>query len=52
MAVVVTAPSRSQDISEGLTQAGFIVEHRTLEVDPDEDGSEDMDSDSESGSEK
>ncbi|THH28068.1 hypothetical protein EUX98_g6115 [Antrodiella citrinella] len=37
VAVVVTGPSRTQDIDEGLTQAGFVVEHRTLEVDPDED---------------
>lgn len=48
VAVVVTGPSRTQDISEGLTTAGFAVEHRTLEVEPDEEGSDDG---SEGGSE-
>ncbi|KIK71096.1 hypothetical protein GYMLUDRAFT_147646 [Collybiopsis luxurians FD-317 M1] len=47
VAVVVTAPSKAGEIDAGLTEYGFDVERRTLEVDPSE-----MDeSDSESGSE-
>ncbi|TCD61425.1 hypothetical protein EIP91_008439 [Steccherinum ochraceum] len=53
VAVVVTGPAKTEEISQGLKQAGFSVENRTLEVDPDEgsefDGSE---SGSESGSEE
>ncbi|KAF9044800.1 hypothetical protein BDZ89DRAFT_1191615 [Hymenopellis radicata] len=46
VAVVVTAPSKSSEIAEGLTTAGFLVEKRELEVSP-----EDMEgSESESGS--
>ncbi|KAL0951071.1 hypothetical protein HGRIS_007809 [Hohenbuehelia grisea] len=49
VAVVVTAPSKAQDISQGLTTAGFEVESRSLHFNPDEledgsgseDGSED-----------
>jgi Zn-dependent M16 (insulinase) family peptidase len=37
--VSVTAPGKAQEISEGLKDAGFVVERRTLEVEQ-EDGSE------------
>lgn len=37
--VVVTAPSKADLISEGLTSYGFNVEKRTLEVEGNEDGS-------------
>lgn len=37
--VVVTAPSKVDQIAEGLTGYGFDVEKRTLEVEGDEDGS-------------
>ncbi|KAF8140174.1 Metalloenzyme, LuxS/M16 peptidase-like protein [Boletus edulis] len=37
--VVVTAPSKVDQISEGLTGYGFDVEKRTLEVEEDEEGS-------------
>jgi hypothetical protein len=48
VAIAVTAPSKADSIGEGLTSAGFQVERRTLEIDPDElEGSE---SGSESGS--
>ncbi|KAG6911895.1 hypothetical protein DXG01_000142 [Tephrocybe rancida] len=46
--VTVTAPSKADQIAEGLAEAGFEVERRVLEVDPDEAGE---DEDSESGSE-
>ncbi|KAF9270307.1 hypothetical protein L218DRAFT_952466 [Marasmius fiardii PR-910] len=40
VAVVITAPSRADDIEKNLKEYGFEVEKRTLEVDPDElDGS-------------
>jgi len=45
--VSVTAPGKADEISKGLKDAGFVVEGRTLELEPD-DGSED---ESESGSE-
>ena len=47
--VVVTAPSKVDQISEGLTDYGFDVEKRTLEVEGDEDGS--VETTSEDGSE-
>lgn len=34
--VSVTAPGKAQEICEGLKDAGFIVERRTLEVDHEE----------------
>lgn len=46
--ISVTAPGKADEVSKGLKDAGFEVERRTLEVDPDE-GGEDEDSD-ESGS--
>jgi len=48
-AVVVTAPGKSEEIGKGLTQAGFDVTQRHLEIDPSE--LEDSDSISETGSE-
>jgi hypothetical protein len=48
--VSVTAPGKAQEISEGLKDAGFVVERRTLEVD-NEEGSE-SGSDSESDESK
>ena len=36
--VSVTAPGKAEEISEGLKDAGFVVERRTLEVEQ-EDGS-------------
>ncbi|KIM85318.1 hypothetical protein PILCRDRAFT_817322 [Piloderma croceum F 1598] len=48
VAIAVTAPSKADSIGEGLTGAGFEVERRTLEIDPEElEGSE---SGSQSGS--
>lgn len=49
--VVVTAPSRVDQITEGLTGYGFDVEKRTLEVEGDENGSFEGSSISEDGSE-
>ncbi|KAH9950492.1 Metalloenzyme, LuxS/M16 peptidase-like protein [Amylocystis lapponica] len=46
VAVAVTAPSKAAAIGEGLAAAGYEVEQRTLQADPDEDG----ESDGESGS--
>lgn len=51
VAVVVTAPARAEEIGKGLANAGFEVEQRTLEVDPDEMSEGDSESGSESGSE-
>jgi Zn-dependent M16 (insulinase) family peptidase len=48
--VSVTAPGKAQEVSQGLEDAGFVVERRNLEVDH-EDGSE-SDSDSESDESK
>ncbi|EDR15625.1 uncharacterized protein LACBIDRAFT_300739 [Laccaria bicolor S238N-H82] len=44
--VVVTAPSKSEEIGEGLKEAGFEVTQRVMEVDPEEleDGEEDSSS--------
>lgn len=53
--VAVTAPSKAESIGKGLTEAGFEVEMRTLEIDPSEleDGSKDgSDSGSESNSDR
>ena len=47
--VSVTAPGKADEISKGLKDAGFVVERRTLELEP-EDGF-DHDDESESGSE-
>ena len=49
--VVVTTPSKVDQIAEGLTGYGFDVEKRTLEVEGDEDGSFETGSVSEDGSE-
>lgn len=48
--VVVTAPSKADQIAEGLTGYGFDVEKRTLEVEEDEDGLLEGGSASEEGS--
>ena len=43
IAVVVAAPSQVEPISSGLTELGFDVQHRNVEVTPDDmdvDGSE------------
>jgi Zn-dependent M16 (insulinase) family peptidase len=41
IAVVVTAPSKLDSVAEGLTESGFDVEKRSLEVDaPESEGSE------------
>jgi hypothetical protein len=50
VAVVVTAPSKADQIGAGLASAGFDVEKRTLEIDPSEFLEEDG-IDSESGNE-
>ncbi|KAI9460971.1 Metalloenzyme, LuxS/M16 peptidase-like protein [Lactarius psammicola] len=47
--VSVTSPGKADEISKGLKDVGFVVERRTLELEP-EDGSEHED-ESESGSE-
>ncbi|KAG6829386.1 hypothetical protein H0H92_004654 [Tricholoma furcatifolium] len=49
VAVTVTAPSKAEQVSQGLKEAGFVVEQRALEVDPNE--VEQEDSESEEGSE-
>jgi len=46
-AVVVTSPGKSEEIKESLTQAGFEVTQRQLEVDPDELEGSDLTSESE-----
>lgn len=51
VAVVVTSPAKAEEIGKGLERAGFKVEQRTLEIDPDEMGESDSEGDSESGSE-
>jgi hypothetical protein len=54
VAVVVTAPSKVDQALDGLRKAGFAVEQRTLDFDPDEledDGSDDHESDEEAESE-
>jgi len=45
VAVVVTAPSKVDQTTDGLKKAGFVVERRTLDFDPSElvDGSESED---------
>ncbi|KAF8078531.1 Metalloenzyme, LuxS/M16 peptidase-like protein [Lyophyllum atratum] len=50
--VTVTAPSKAEQIGEGLKAAGFDVEQRKLEIDPAElsEGSEESDDESESDS--
>ncbi|GLB36235.1 putative insulinase (Peptidase family M16) [Lyophyllum shimeji] len=52
--VTVTAPSKAEQIAEGLKAAGFPIEHRRLEIEHDEDsdGSEDSDGESESDSDE
>jgi len=52
VAVVVTAPSKADQICEGLQQAGFDVDRRTLDLDPGEleDGSEGSEENGESES--
>ncbi|KAK7463673.1 hypothetical protein VKT23_005614 [Stygiomarasmius scandens] len=50
VALVVTAPSKADGIDAGLTDHGYSVERRTLEVDPSE-LEDDSEYDSESGSE-
>jgi len=52
VAVVVSSPSKAEDISTTLTKAGFEVERRTLDVGDDEEGESDDDqTDSETSSE-
>jgi Zn-dependent M16 (insulinase) family peptidase len=46
--VSVTAPGKAHEVSKGLKDAGFIVERRTLEVEPEDEN----ESGSESGSEE
>ncbi|KAJ4486251.1 Metalloenzyme, LuxS/M16 peptidase-like protein [Lentinula aciculospora] len=49
VAVVVTAPSKADEIDAGLVGYGFEVERRTLDIDPHEmEGSDESDSGSES----
>ncbi|KAJ4001026.1 Metalloenzyme, LuxS/M16 peptidase-like protein [Lentinula boryana] len=52
IAVVVTAPSKADEIDAGLSGYGFEVERRNLDIDPEElEGSDESDSGSDSGSE-
>lgn len=49
VAVVVTAPSKAEEIGTGLQSLGFEVTQRELTIDPEEEGSEySCESDSES----
>lgn len=51
VAVVVTAPAKVDEITDGLAAAGFAVEKRELEVSPEEmEGSESGESGSEEDS--
>lgn len=43
VAVVVTAPSKVDQVFDGLNRAGFVVEQRTLDFDPDELNDDDED---------
>ncbi|KAG5342382.1 hypothetical protein C0989_002217 [Termitomyces sp. Mn162] len=53
VAVTVTAPGKAEQIGKGLQEAGFSVEQRVLEADPNEIGEdEDAESGSESGSDE
>jgi Zn-dependent M16 (insulinase) family peptidase len=45
VAVVVTAPSKVDQAFDGLSKAGFVVEQRTLDFDPDELDSDGQESD-------
>ena len=49
--VVVTSPSKTDAIAEGLTKAGFEAEQRTLEIDSSELEGLESDSEFESDSE-
>lgn len=51
VAVVVTAPSKADQIGESLQTAGFQVDKRTLEVDPSELEGSESESESESDEE-
>ena len=51
VAVVVTAPSKANQIGEDLTDVGFEVEQRSMEINPSE-FEEDSESDSGSDSEE
>jgi len=50
VAVVVTAPSKADQICEGLQQAGFVVDRRMLDIGPGEieDGLEGSESEGDS----
>ncbi|KAK0478409.1 Metalloenzyme, LuxS/M16 peptidase-like protein [Armillaria novae-zelandiae] len=48
VAVVVTSPAKASEIADGLKDAGFDVESRQLEIDPDEYSSSECDSDCDS----
>ncbi|PBK77299.1 hypothetical protein ARMSODRAFT_874850 [Armillaria solidipes] len=48
VAVVVTSPAKASEIADGLKDAGFDVESRQLEVDPDEYSGSECDSDCDS----
>jgi len=50
VALVVTAPGKSDEISEKLGEKGFKVEKRTIEVQDGEEESEDGESEDGSGS--
>jgi Zn-dependent M16 (insulinase) family peptidase len=51
IAVVVTAPSKAEQIGEDLKVAGFEVEQKSLQVDPSELEEGDSEGESEDGSE-
>jgi hypothetical protein len=51
VAIVVTAPSKAEEIDMGLQSLGFEVEQRELAVDPEEPEWTASDGESESGSE-
>lgn len=42
--VSVTAPGTAQEVSQGLEDAGFVVERRNLEVDHEDEGESGSDS--------
>ena len=44
--VSVTAPGKAEEISEGLKDAGFDVERRTLEVEHEDEGESESESES------
>lgn len=52
VAIVVTAPGKTEEIGKGLSAAGFAVEYQSLQIDPDEDDQSEMDEEEDSEEER